>query len=315
MSALCGVCNVTNNISDHIKCAGVCGSEFHLSCITKKHPDLIKTRGSKKEWFCVDCSKTRSASSSIKSGEGATTITKEFMKSMMESFKNEVFTELRSHTAQFLEFKNSIDFFSTKMDEATKTMELLKKQNKEIAVENENNKLKIEVLTKKVVDLETKVRDMEQYSRRENIEINGFPVTPRENETEILKDLGRYIGVEVDVGQVVAAHRVPTYNRSRTQPIVVRFSSRHLRDTWLQAYRKKKTILASDVNKSFPNTRVYIGEHLTPSNKLLLKNLKEVGRELGVKYIWCREGKFYARKSDGQPCISVGSVEDLRKWK
>lgn len=310
MSAVCGVCSILNNANDQIKCTGVCGSEFHLSCITKKHPDLIKTRGSKKEWFCSDCSKK-----STKSGEGTTTITKEFMKNIMESFKEEVFSEIRANSAQFVEFKNSLDFFSTKMDEATKSMELLKQQNKEIITENENNKRKVAVLTKKVDELETKVRDMEQYSRRENMEINGLPATPGENEAEILKDLGRAIGVEVDASQIVAAHRVPTYNRTRAQPLVVRFKSRTLRDTWLQAYRKKRTVLASDVNGRFPKTRIYIGEHLTPANKLFLKTLKEAGKELGVKYVWCREGKFYARESDGKPSIRVSNIEDLRQRK
>ncbi|KAG8300144.1 hypothetical protein J6590_083662 [Homalodisca vitripennis] len=43
--------------------------------------------------------------------------------------------------------------------------------------------------------LRDRVRAMEQYNRRTNIEISGVPVTPQEGIVSIVKDVGATIGV------------------------------------------------------------------------------------------------------------------------
>ncbi|KAG8285544.1 polycystic kidney disease protein 1-like [Homalodisca vitripennis] len=108
---------------------------------------------------------------------------------------------------------------------------------------------------------------------------------------------------------VVAVHRVPTYSRTRTPPIVARFTTRDLRDAWIQAFKKKKTVMACDINYRFSATRIYIGEHLTPDNKQLLRKLKDACKELKIKCVWCREGKFYVRRTEGVTSERVNSVE------
>lgn len=317
MSGNCGVCGTASGTSEIIKCSGLCEVIYHLSCVTKKWPESIKTRGAKKDWFCEVCRASKNTSrGSSKCDEPATAVTKEFLTSLFESFKQEVFSELKNHAQQLQEFKTSFEFFSNKIDEISKTTEELKVQNKEIIRENEICKQNNLKLTQRVNELEVKVRDLEQYSRRNNIEISGLPKTPGENVMDILRDVGRAIGVEVAASGVVAVHRVPTYNKARIPPIVAKFTTRDQRDAWMQGYRQKKTLMASDVNKGLPTARIYIGEHLTPANKLMLKQLKDTGKELNIKYIWCREGKFFARKAEGERSVRVADVHELAsiKW-
>lgn len=311
------MCSAAVVAGDLIKCSGACENVFHYSCVTKKWPDSVKTRGTKRDWFCEVCRASRNTSrGSSRCEETPTAVTKEFMTTILESFKQEVFAELKNHSYQFHEFKTSLEFFSSKLDEANKTMEELKAQNKEIIRENEIYKQNNLKLTLKVNELEVKVRDLEQYSRRNNLEISGVPKTPGENEMDILRDVGRAIGVEVTAGSVVAVHRVPTYNRARIPPIVAKFTTRDQRDAWIQGYRQKKTLMASDVNKGLPASRIYIGEHLTPANKLMLKQLKDTGKELSIKFIWCREGKFFARRAEGERSVRIADVNELKniKW-
>lgn len=317
MSGNCGVCGLALEESEIIKCSGKCETVFHLSCVTKKWPEVTKTRGAKKDWFCEVCRPPKNTSrGSSKSEEPATVITKEFMTSILESFKQEMCSELKNHSKQFQEFKASLEFFSNKMDEASKTMEELKTQNKELIRENEIYRQNNTKLTHRVSELEIKVRDLEQYSRRNNIEISGVPKTPGESEMDILRDVGRAIGVEVAASGVVAVHRVPTYNKARIPPIVAKFTTRDQRDAWIQGYRQKKMLLTSDINKGLPSGRIYIGEHLTPANKVILKQLKEAGKQLNIKYIWCREGKFFARRAEGEKSVKIADVQELTsiKW-
>lgn len=317
MSGNCGVCSADIVAGDLIKCAGACENVYHYSCVTKKWPDSIKTRGTKKDWFCEVCRASKNTSrGSSRCEEAPAAVTKEFMTSIMESLKKEVFAELKNHSYQFHEFKTSLEFYSSKLDETNKTMEELKAQNKEIIRENETYKQNNLKLTQKVNELEVRVRDMEQYSRRNNLEISGVPKTPGENEMDILRDVGRAIGVEVTASSVVAVHRVPTYNRARIPPIVAKFTTRDQRDALIQGYRQRKTLMASDVNKGLPASRIYIGEHLTPANKIILKKLKDTGKELNIKFVWCREGKFFARRAEGERSVRIADVNELRniKW-
>ncbi|KAG8261593.1 hypothetical protein J6590_069545 [Homalodisca vitripennis] len=85
--------------------------------------------------------------------------------------------KLRRNAKEFTEFRTSLDFFSEKIEKSNELMEELKlacnKQKKEMEEIKEENR----VLKKSVATLEQRLRNMEQYSRQTNIEINGVPET------------------------------------------------------------------------------------------------------------------------------------------
>lgn len=120
----------------------------------------------------------------------------------------------------------------------------------------------------------------------------------------------------LDPGDVADAHRIPTYKNDRIPYIVVQFSDRGMRDICISKFREKKTLTANQINKQFPqHQRVYINEHLTPENKQLLASLKKKCREINYAYVWCREGKFFIRKSEGGKVQRVSSIEEVEKLK
>lgn len=54
--------------------------------------------------------------------------------------------------------------------------------------------------------------------------------------------------------------------------------------------------------------QIYVNEeHLSPDNKLL----KAKCREIGYKYVWVRDGKFYVRKTDGEKVIKIAGPTDI----
>ncbi|KAG8336052.1 hypothetical protein J6590_053275 [Homalodisca vitripennis] len=110
------------------------------------------------------------------------------------------------------------------------------KQKKEMEEIKEENR----VLKKSIATLEQRLRNMEQYSRQTNIEINGVPETNGEHMEELLKDVASSIGLELKKERVIAAHRVPTFSRNRTSPIIVKFTTRQAQDDWLQAFKESQ---------------------------------------------------------------------------
>ncbi|XP_046662837.1 uncharacterized protein LOC124355723 [Homalodisca vitripennis] len=157
---------------------------------------------------------------------------------------------------------------------------------------------------------------MEQYSRVNNIEISGLPATKDESGDDLVKDVGAAIGVEVLVGDISAAHRVPSFRKDRDPALVVQFVNRTKKEEWITKYRMKKpSLTAQQVNQRFPSQRVYINDHLSPENKQLLSKLKQKCREIGYTYAWCRDAKYFARKAPGDPVKEISNFEDIDKLK
>lgn len=314
MPVSCSVCGLESVIeNESVKCVGACLRVFHIKCVSGGNPDTLKTRGAKKEWQCEDCRPGKSVSVASSKSTAATAITKEFLIKTLEAFKSEVFDELQKHGQEFSDFRTSLEFFSETVDKSNGLMEELKNTCRRMQKEIEEVKEENKILKKSVAALEQRMRNSEQYSRLSNIEISGVPETRGENMEELLGDIAKAVNLEMKKKRVVAAHRVPTYSRNRTPPIIVKFATRQDRDTWIDAFKQVRPLTADRINKNFSKDKVFINEHLSPENKMLLSRTKEAAREKGYRFVWSREGKIFVRRENGEKCVRVDGFADLEK--
>lgn len=314
MSPNCGICELpcVNDESDpSVKCSGACAKSFHSNCV-KSDKEGTKTR-SLRDWKCKECRDPSSVNSSV--GSATVPLTKDFFMRVLDNLKTDVFGELKSFRTELAELNASAKFISDKLDESsqlwkevTQELTVIKKENYELQLKNAN-------LSSEVGVLKDKVRSLEQYSRVNNIEISGLPVTAGENVVDLVKDVGTAIGVAVKNGDISATHRVPSFKKERTPSIIVQFLSRSTREAWLRGFREKKEVLAHQVNPAFPKQKFYINEHLSPDNKVFLAKLKEKCKEVKYDYAWCRDGKFFVRKAQGEKYKRIDTYEDLNKLK
>lgn len=315
MSAICSICSVScDSNSGEVKCCAGCKRFFHTECV-KDDADSKKTRSASKEWMCKDCRKPQSAASSVNSSVSSTALTKEFLRKVLEEFKKEMFDELKSFKKEVTELRASMEFLSNAVDSSNTMMKSIQADLSSIKKENIQIQLQNNLLKADVNGLKERLRALEQYSRRTNIEISGIPETPKENIIQIVKDVGSAMGVTLEEGQVTAAHRVPSYKRDRIPSLVVQFQSKVTRDAWIYKYKEKKTLTAKDVNPAYPLHRVYVNEHLSPENKAFLSNLKKKCKDLGYKYAWCKDGRFFVRKTEGVSCQRINSCVDIDELK
>lgn len=310
--ATCGECGIRiEEDSNIVKCVGVCERLFHQLCVK----DKCKTRTGNKDWKCEDCAKPKKNSSvSSKASITPTAVTKEFLVSTLEAFKNEMFKEFKTHSNQMQELTKSVEFLSANIDTANKTLEQVQSQYSKIIEQNQKLVEANAELNGIVNELKDKVRDLEQYSRRTNLEISGIPESRNEDTMTILRDVGTAIGVELQETQVMAVHRVPSFKRGRAPSLVAQFQTKMQRDVWLNNFKKNKDLTARKVNNAFPDSRVYINEHLSPENKIFLGQLKEKSKQCNVKYVWFKDGKFYLRKADGERCYKVTKIADVERF-
>jgi hypothetical protein len=311
----CGVCNracVSEAANDPIvKCAGVCEKVFHARCI-KDDADGKKTRSTWKDWKCKDCR----INASVSSGNSSSTVlTKDFLVSVMEDLKKQVFDELKVFQNQYSQLSTSMQFVSDKMDDSNKLMSEIRSELAEVKKENEKLRVDNVTLTNEMHALRDRVRSLEQYTRKNNLEISGIPSTPREDVAAIIRDVGAALGLEVAEGQISAAHRIPSFKKDRPQSIVVQFTARSTKEAWLTKYKDLKGLTANQVNAAFPPQKVYVNEHLSPENKVFLAKLKTKCRDLGYTYVWSRDGKFFVRKAAGDKCKKINGYDELNSLK
>lgn len=310
MPSNCGICSLLCSDDDNeqvIKCAGSCEKSFHSRCI---QDDVVgaKTR-SFRDWKCKNCRTSININSS-----STPEATNDLLKALAD-FKAQIMHEFKSAKDEINTLAQAVQYASDKMDESMTLMKEIKSDLAAVKKENENLRSMNTTLSNEVNILKDKVRSLEQYSRKNNVEINGIPETPRENVFNLVKDVGTALGLDIQDSDISTAHRVPSFKKDRPPPLIVQFSRRITRDTLLSKFRDKKSMTAQEINPALTFQRVYINEHLTPENKLFLKTLKEKCKEASYDYAWCRDGKFFVRKCQGERVHRVTSCEDLNKLK
>jgi len=97
--------------------------------------------------------------------------------------------------------------------------------------------------------LEKQVDNLEQYGRRENLEIHGVPMMQKKNTNQIVKTIAKCFDVPLDDGNISTSHRMTLMSKNRPisnpinrkqksnsksarqhPPLIVRFSNRDKRN-------------------------------------------------------------------------------------
>lgn len=213
-----------------------------------------------------------------------------FLDSIMDRLINKVIDKL----------KDSIDF-NTKVIEDFKS-EIVKRDERIKELQQELNQVKVES--------HDEVEQINQYLRRNNVEIQNVPEFQKEDIYSVVTKIGNAIGFELNKCDIDIAHRIPSTNRSLPRPIIVKFVNRWRKQEFMAAKKNVRQISSAAIGFNASDHTIYINDHLTPRSKGLLKRAKDL-RIKGYKYVWPREGKIYVRKDDHSNVILVKNIDDI----
>ncbi|CAB4040865.1 Hypothetical predicted protein, partial [Paramuricea clavata] len=162
--------------------------------------------------------------------------TRELLERLFNEKLKPVLTNINDVRGKLDEVIHSMDFLSSQYDvieqKFTKSEEVIKETNQE------NQRLKNEVsrLTIKVQEQRDIANDLEQYIRRDCLEIKGIPQREGENTDSLVMHLANELGVDVKDEDI--SHRLPTsYSTRQNQDpmIIVKFTGRNIRDRFYQS--------------------------------------------------------------------------------
>lgn len=303
--ASCGVCvKAISSKQLKLECSD-CESDFHGSCLKMSKADVDCITADGMNWRCTPCAEKRRKSLRFESvaGDGKLTLD-DVMKTINEIVENQ--------KKQEKSFNASYELIHEKLEENIKCV---RDQNKSIEkclkiidqLVEENTSL-----NKKVLDLERRVDDMEQYSRVNAVEIHGIPVAQNEDVLNVVKEVGKALDMNIVDTMVDACHRLGKKPGPKGEPpgIIVKFVRRFDKEELLRKRRVKKEFSTRHMNMNV-DTPVYINESLSAARRRLVAAAREVKRERQYKYLWVRGGKIFLRKEDSAAVIKVACQADL----
>ncbi len=180
-------------------------------------------------------------------------------------------------------------------------------KNRLSKLENDNEQLKEKIITVNEVgaNLEDRIKEMERYSRKDNLILSGIPSTREEDVKEIVKAVAKDLGMVLHDFDVCAAHRLP--NKKGTPYIIIKMLCNETKIELIKRAKRKQLKM-----QGLP---VYLSDHLLPVIKVPLSKAKQLRREGFIKFGWTRNGDLFVKKNEGDGAKKIKASNDLNEFR
>lgn len=199
------------------------------------------------------------------------------------------------------EIKKTVTSTDSKLDTLTEKINGIERENEEL-------KKKVEQLTIQNITLSKNMNNLEQYSRKDNVIINGIPQMQNENVYEWVKLVADKLDVTLYEYDISTAHRLPARG-DNIPPIVVRLNNRDKKSKLISSSRRIK-LHGKDLNLN-PAVPIFVGEHLTLQSMAILKKANELKRKGLIFNAWCIDGKIFIRVNDKDAAVRIDEESQL----
>lgn len=171
----------------------------------------------------------------------------------------------------------------------------------------------IELLKGELAKANRQINELEQYSRRCCLDISGVPERPDEDTTELVVELSRVVGVQIEKSDIDISHRVGRPSPGKTRKIIVKFMRVSKRQDLYAARRDLRRARAARGSFFAEQvlTKIFISENLTRENDLLLYKARQLRKKGKLFAVWSDQGKLKTRITSGAPTRIFRSLEDL----
>jgi predicted nuclease with TOPRIM domain len=155
------------------------------------------------------------------------TVDQQLLESILEKKLSPLNTKIIDLNRTVEDVMKTIQFISSKYDEIAQKIPIYEEERSLIANENKYLKAELNKCTNEVKSLKEMNNDLEEYSRRECIEIRGIPLEDKYEQTnDIVVKIGENIGVTLSENDILVSHRLPIskYGKKAYPPaIIVKF--------------------------------------------------------------------------------------------
>ena len=164
------------------------------------------------------------------------------------------------------------------------------------------------------------MKELEQYGRRENLEIHGVPWSKNQNTNEIVKKVAKQLNVTLISSDISTFPGFLTLTFIQAipprlhPPIIVRFSNRDKRNKIFNQRQKFGEKLPNISDNSNSNNlipkNVTIRENLIKYKRFLYAEANKVKNKLRYQFLWTWQGQILMQKD---ATFKLSSLQDLNK--
>lgn len=131
---------------------------------------------------------------------------------------------------------------------------------------------------------------LQQYTRSNNIIINGIPENPDENVFTIIEKVVESLSCKISKSDIDTCHRLRPYRNDSSlaknqKPIIVKLTSRLKKNEILGAACMKKRLTTEELGFENTNQKIYLNEHLTPKRQSICDNIRKLDTSRKLKII------------------------------
>lgn len=343
MSDLCGSCEkiVDTSGAPPIKCSK-CSKIFHskevgCSSVTAKSW-IKKSPDNKSTWCCSTCRKRKSSdrdddSSTVDDSDADDLLDSHTDKrrpshednlyvklaallekslAPIKASQEEVLASQKDSALEIKSLRADVFALNSKISSLEASNSALEARC--LALEEENKRIRRHV--GEVADVKvdpvarTRIREFEDYSRRNTLVFRGIPDRVEgKDPLQLAIDLCQ--AVKVDIGPLVidAAHRLPSSSPA-AKPFIVKFCQRHIKDEVF--HRFKQGGVSAAAFGGDPGLKIFCNEHLSAVTSKLFNRALGL-KKVGFKFVWVRNGKIFVKQSSESKPIVISSDEDIER--
>lgn len=198
-----------------------------------------------------------------------------------------------------------MEFFNDKYEEEAKRNKVLADMVSEVSRDNQE-------LRREVQRLKSTVNAQENNKLKSNITISGLldiaddGVVSREKITKLVQGLSvNCSGEDFD--------DIKIFKINNGAKAVVTLKSLELKQRILRARAQKGKISIRNLGLGESSQAIFIDEDLTKEMYALFKKARDQLKEKNYKYIWHRNGRVLARKSEGDRYVVIRDEKDLEE--
>ena len=155
-----------------------------------------------------------------------------------------------------------------------------------------------------ILNLESKLDQLNQYGRRENLEIAGLPDSISDDKLlSAVLNIFNEIDVVVDECEISACHRLPKKKDSKLpKRTIVRFVNRHTCDH-LKSKRSKL--------KEIETPNIYFNDNLCAAYRTLWWHCRNLQKQKRIHSYWTNNGEVTIRITEGSAAKKILHIDTL----
>ena len=241
------------------------------------------------------------------------------LKEMLVDIKIELSNIVRENNKLAREMaglRNTIQEQKLELDSLKSLITKAEKDNIALETELSVARKKVDEQEEEIAELYVLQDNLEQYTRKQSLEICGIPDSAYSSTEEAVLRLAEKLDVPLSPGDINISH---TIKRKGAGTILVKFQSHKAKSRFYKARIKLKNIRLPDV---FPNAstatrvaagqgRIFINENLTTYRKELLRKANDKRKDGLVISAWSLDGKIFVKTSPSGIPIRIYEKEDL----